>query len=218
VRKSAKRCTLRSSWGEAPLRVRTSQPASGKSWRASVSNAANVLQPIGADELDYSVTTSGDLLGSYFDQMDAALGGGNLHQLLLNTSTPGMKSGMITVASASQAVQNGLIAIPISYEVLAAGVYGDYNGNDVVDAADYTAWRTLLGLTLSLPNEDPSVTPGIVTFEDYAVWKTHFGETLPGSGALGGSVPEPGAAVLMLVGACLVAWRPATLRAWTRIR
>ena len=47
----------------------------------TVNNAANVLQPIGADELDYSVTTAGSSLGSFFNQVDAALGGGNLHQI-----------------------------------------------------------------------------------------------------------------------------------------
>ena len=111
----------------------------------TVNNAANVLQPVGADELDYSVTTSGDLVGSYFNEIDAALGGSNVHPIQLDTTTPGLKSGTITVASSSQAVQNALVQIPINYEVVAAGVVGDYNNNQRVDAADYTVWRNWWG-------------------------------------------------------------------------
>ena len=62
-------------------------------------------------------------------------------------------------------------------------LFGDYNQNGVVDAADYTVWRNNLGANIALPNEDPDQTPGWVTAEDYDVWKAHFGQTLPlGSG------------------------------------
>ncbi len=53
---------------------------------------------------------------------------------------------------------------------------GDYNGNNVVDAADYTVWRDLLGQSVSLPNEDPAAsTPGVVDAEDYDTWKANYG-------------------------------------------
>ena len=67
---------------------------------------------------------------------------------------------------------------------------GDYNRNNVVDAADYTVWRDNLGSTAILPN-DPS--PGMVTLDDYDTWMTHFGETA-GSGSRDSAntaVPEP---------------------------
>jgi hypothetical protein len=72
-------------------------------------------------------------------------------------------------------------------------VAGDYNGNGVVDAADYTVWRNHLGQTFQLTNEGPGQTPGMVTPEDYSFWKTHFGETAgSGSGsAAQRAVPEP---------------------------
>ena len=63
---------------------------------------------------------------------------------------------------------------------------GDFNSDGTVDAADYTVWRDGLGTTY--------------TEADYGIWKTHFGESA-GSGALQtAAVPEPIAALLLLVG------------------
>jgi hypothetical protein len=60
---------------------------------------------------------------------------------------------------------------------------GDFNGNGVVDAADYTVWRDNY--------------PAIYTAADYTTWKTHFGDTL-GSGAVASAaVAEPSSLVLL---------------------
>ena len=60
-------------------------------------------------------------------------------------------------------------------------LYGDYNNNGVVDAADYVVWRKNFGGT-SLPNESASL--GVVDDLDYAYWRSRFGETTnpPGAG------------------------------------
>ncbi len=74
-----------------------------------------------------------------------------------------------------------------------AGLPGDYNGDNFVDAADYTVWRNSLGSSGSLlQNRDPG-NSGNVNPADYSFWKSHFGTHLgSGSGAVaGGSVPEP---------------------------
>lgn len=86
----------------------------------------------------------------------------------------------------------------VSYVSVPGGVAGDYNGNGTVDAADYVIWRKTLNTNTTLPNDN---TPGMVTQEDYTVWRANFGRT-GGSGAnLGNSaaVPEPNAAMLMLL-------------------
>ncbi len=92
-------------------------------------------------------------------------------------------------------------------------VNGDYNGNSVVDAADYTFWRDHLGQSITMPND---TTPGTVAVEDYTVWKNNFGaaggptgtSTLiqgfvryvtSGAGA-GSAVPEPSSVLLVGVG------------------
>ena len=50
---------------------------------------------------------------------------------------------------------------------------GDYNNNNVVDAADYTVWRNNLGAELSLPNE--TLSKGVVDREDFNAWKANYG-------------------------------------------
>jgi len=67
---------------------------------------------------------------------------------------------------------------------------GDYNNNDVVDAADYTVWRNNLGTNFELPNRDPDNT-GNVSTDDYDVWKDNFGMAAGGGSIAGPGVPEP---------------------------
>jgi len=77
------------------------------------------------------------------------------------------------------------------------GVAGDYNGNGTVDAADYVLWRN------GGPLQNEIATPGTVTQEDYDSWRARFGSTSgsgAGAGVNAGQVPEPAAAVLMLIG------------------
>ncbi len=78
-----------------------------------------------------------------------------------------------------------------------AGVPGDYNGNGVVDAADYTIWRDNLGSLggLGIPGDgdDGTLTgtpDGTVDQYDYDYWKSQFG-TSPGMGSAAIAVPEP---------------------------
>lgn len=81
-----------------------------------VQNIANVLSPLGADELDYSISVSGDLFGSASGS-DPALGGFNSHSLQLDTSVLGARSGLVTVSSSSQGVMNPLLQLPINFIV-----------------------------------------------------------------------------------------------------
>lgn len=175
----------------------------------TVGNAANVLQPIGADELDYSITSThlgATMDFSSFNQMDMALGGANSYQILLDTSSVGMKTDVLTIASGSQGVQNAIVEIPISYQVLAAGIAGDYNGDGFVDAADYTVWRDTLGSSSDLRanGDDTGESAGVVDLADYDFWKLHFGESSSGGGSLeriaNAGVPEPMTQGLALIG------------------
>jgi T5SS/PEP-CTERM-associated repeat protein len=70
--------------------------------------------------------------------------------------------------------------------VTGTGSPDDFNGNGIVDAADYTVWRDGLG---SIYNQ-----------ADYEVWQAHFGEMI-GSGAGAGTnatVSEPATLVLLI--------------------
>ena len=63
-------------------------------------------------------------------------------------------------------------------------LFGDYNHDGIVDAADYTVWRNSLGTSGLAPYQGADGSGnGTVGLEDYGVWKSHFGETLaPGAG------------------------------------
>jgi autotransporter-associated beta strand protein len=76
----------------------------------------------------------------------------------------------------------------IDLENRPTGLVGDYNGDAKVNAPDYTAWRNRLGQAITLPNEDATITPAMVTPEDYDVWKANYGN----SSAFGGMVDNSG--------------------------
>jgi hypothetical protein len=84
-----------------------------------------------------------------------------------------------------------------AFVVVPTPLLGDYNGDGMVDAGDYTVWRDNNGTTAWLPNDD---TPGVVDASDYDDWRAGFGTSAAGSAALGAAaVPEP-ASVLLLIG------------------
>jgi len=68
---------------------------------------------------------------------------------------------------------------------------GDYSGDGVVDAGDYTVWRNTFGQTgVGLAADGNG--NGLVDEGDYSVWKANFGSTAgAGSGAGGGGVASP---------------------------
>lgn len=80
-------------------------------------------------------------------------------------------------------------------------VDGDYNGDGVVNIADYTVWRDNLGSSDdSVLSGNGDSTPGVGP-SDYTFWKTNFGMGSPAS--LVGSpvnVPEPTALTLFALG------------------
>ena len=57
----------------------------------------------------------------------------------------------------------------------------DYNGNGIVDAADYTIWRDHLGQSVTPGTNGDSNGDGTVNDADYAVWKSLYGQS--GTGA-----------------------------------
>ena len=108
------------------------------SFTVTVENVADVVSALGADELDYLLSTSGDLSGAAAD-FELALGGGNQHLVTLNTSTAGIKQGVLTVTGTSAAAANSHVTIPISYEVVVAFLRGDANGDSMVSGLDLIA-------------------------------------------------------------------------------
>jgi hypothetical protein len=109
---------------------------------------------------------------------------------------PGDISGNIT---ASTIVRTNLSGVMLP----------DYNGNGVVDAADFVLWRKTFGQSApNLPADGNK--NGSVDQDDYNLWRMHFGQVV---GAAAGSspavpdglstigVPEPTGAALLAFGA-----------------
>jgi hypothetical protein len=74
-------------------------------------------------------------------------------------------------------------------------VFGDYNRNGIVDAADYVIWRKTLGMVVAPFSGADGDGDGTVEQDDLAVWKAHFGETVPvvsGGGGVDGETGRQG--------------------------
>jgi hypothetical protein len=87
-------------------------------------------------------------------------------------------------------------------QIQTPSVPGDYNKNNVVDAADYVIWRNTLnqsGLNLLADGDGD----GTVDNDDYGIWRSHFGKTA-GSGTVASAnatVPEPATLVMLMFAA-----------------
>lgn len=81
-----------------------------------IRNAASVLTPAGADELDFTYTTTGDLSGSG-SGMAPALASAASFPIAFDTSSEGTKAGSIIIETSSQGAANSYVNIPISYQV-----------------------------------------------------------------------------------------------------
>ena len=88
---------------------------------------------------------------------------------------------------------------------------GDFNGDGTVDAADYVVWRHTHGSNADLRADGNG--DGSIDDADFQVWRAHFG-TIYGDDILGiAAVPEPSAALLLLIAALTVRLSP-----WERQR
>jgi endonuclease/exonuclease/phosphatase family metal-dependent hydrolase len=83
----------------------------------SIENIAPVITALGADELDYAVTVSGDLMGAFQGSLLATAGPTD-HLLTLDTATLGQKLAQIWIASTSEVAENASIALDVEFVVV----------------------------------------------------------------------------------------------------
>jgi autotransporter-associated beta strand protein len=96
----------------------------------------------------------------------------------------------------SQLLVSGTVAV-------VASLAGDFNGDGVVNLADYTVWRDVLGSV-----EDSQSLAGngtgdnLVDAGDYELWRSNFGATVESSNFAAQQVPEPSS--LLIFGALVI--------------
>lgn len=155
-----------------------------------------------------STTSSADLI----EVTSTRLPDGRVGLLISNLNPSGTSTVNVNVAGASlktsgttwlygvnqttplqTALSTGLgntFAVSVPYRsVLAvlvdAALPGDFSGDDIVDALDYTVWRDNFGAPY--------------TAADYELWRVNFGATAGAASATNSAVPEPAAVVMALL-------------------
>ena len=125
--------------------------------------------------------------------------------LNLFTPTPGQSFDVLT-ASSLVAPSLSLTGDPgFSFEIVtgdtlrlnfsSASLQGDFNGNGIVDAADFTVWFDNLGASENGSVLKGNGNGGTVDQTDYVLWKNSFGNT--GVGSVNVAVPEPSTFLLL---------------------
>lgn len=168
-----------------------------------------------------TVTMSGGELGSYF----GALNGSTVHlfgtEFVLNgvDVTSSLQIGTPLLITKRNVSLDGVLADGSSFDfdlstttdadgmfqsgatVLISRVLpGDFNGDGLVDGADFTVWRDAEGASVAVGTSADGNFDGRVTDADYEVWKTNFGSAVvSGGSAAGAQVPEPETAVIAVL-------------------
>lgn len=104
----------------------------------------------------------------------------------------GGPSGVTSAGVGFMAFDNILVQL---VPIVAPGPLGDFNEDDVVDAADYVTWRRNAVANAPLPNDNGAADQ----VARYDVWRAHFGDTASGASRLG-AVPEAASIALVLLG------------------
>jgi hypothetical protein len=162
----------------------------------------------------YTGSTTGSVTNDADGQFGPALAGPLPSTTLQALQFTGTAGALSTNNAAQYAVTAGAATFinnaTTSFVVTApppTGLPGDFNDDDVVDAADYTDWRKHLGTnnTLSGNGDETGASAGIVDQADYELWQANFGDTAPGSGsgAAPAPIPEPATMLLLLTTALL---------------
>lgn len=92
----------------------------------------------------------------------------------------------------------------IAIATIMATVLGDYNGNGIVDAADYTIWADSFGSMIALGADGNG--NGVIDAADYTIWADNFGASIGVNNSLL-AVPEPTTFMSVVCGSWLVASR-----------
>jgi len=132
---------------------------------------------------------------------------GDMFKIITTTTALGTVTGTFATKDLPKAAGGRGLTWQVHYNPgdvtleLTYALTGDYNGNGIVDAADYTVWRNSLGQMGSGLAADGDG-DNQIDADDYNVWKSHFGQVAPGAGAGSldrAAVPEPSCVLLLFL-------------------
>ncbi|TWT90516.1 hypothetical protein Mal64_09070 [Pseudobythopirellula maris] len=132
--------------------------------------------------------------------------GGSLEVAFARGYSP--ESGSWLLMTAAEGFAGAFAELPTGFAVRQQGselflelgvetLTGDYNGDGVVGAADFTVWRDSYLQNVPAGSGADGDGNGVVNELDYVLWVQHFGDTLDEPSA---SVPEPTALGLAVMG------------------
>ena len=165
-------------------------------------------QNIDAVDGDDAGSVAGDSLLEGWDKAVTNTPNAMTEAFLLDMSTVG-NGGSLSLGNAYDTGVNGTDVV-FSYGLIIGGekvvglveyvsgtLAGNYNGDSIVDAKDYTVWRDALGRISGDLSADGNGN-GTVDAADYSIWKNNYGMVATASGAgnlTTAAVPEPPSSV-----------------------
>jgi hypothetical protein len=112
-----------------------------------------------------------------------------------NTRTGEFETVNISGGDGTLVYDDELKVVRLEFE--SAGLAGDYNSDNVVDAADYAEWRDNLGDSTALPNDGGLGTP--IGSAHFDLWSAEYGNATAAVAASSTQAPEPTACLLISV-------------------
>lgn len=182
-------------------------------------DATGLIHVVGDLNLEETSQLSFEIGGTAVDEFDRItsirpiLVDGTLHVSLINGFTPDLgdtfnilsSSGNVSGLFLTDASQLPVFRANLDWRidhnpngVVLSAVesvrpQGDYSGDGVVDAVDYSLWRDTLGSTTDLRADGDN--DGTITSADFDVWRTNFGAVATGPASA--PAPEPAGETLL---------------------
>lgn len=186
-------------------------------------DVSNLLVTVGyTANMDFdSITPSGDTtafttnLAASAGSLVLAGGASQAFTAALTAATVGSFSATYVLNFSDENIAGALnksITLTLTGVTELALLAGDYNGDFIVDAADYSVWRRTMGQSVTPYSSADGDGNGMIDNADYDVWRGNFGATAAGSAAavIQAAVPEPATlAFIALAALVTLAQRPA---------
>ena len=164
--------------------------------------ALDRLRSLGSQELDAVGDTPGENWEIVYSDPQQVVEGFLLGSTELDASVSIPLGGLLPPGASqdddirfSYSLANGQV-VEGAVEFFDGPLEGDFNGDQVVDAADYTVWRQHLGVEDESPLAGAGSGDGGVGEEDYLLWRENYGLTAQAAAT---EVPEPHPAILLVL-------------------